>query len=323
MAMEVSRESEERETPFVNTGKSGIRLQQVGMLLAIAAPLCITFYAASAVTTGRVSWVYPVVTFLAASLLSLGTTAGYHRMLTHQSFEAHPVVQYLLLISGAAAGMSSPVTWAHNHIHHHSHSDTENDIHSPHTPRFQGKTFEGMRKWLDAHMGWLLRHQPVKVSAKAREVTNTPAAQFVHRTSTLWLLLGVFLPLCFGWNAFVWFGMVRLFLNHHITWSVNSICHMWGQQPFRNTKDQSKNNAIVGILAMGEGWHNNHHFRPTSARHGLFPGQLDLTYAFICLLERCGLASNVQRYAQCPGCRSWHAVTPQKSALCAQCSQAA
>ena len=281
---------------------------QFGMAFAIVAPLCLTFYAACSLTRGTVSWVYPVMAIVAASVTNLGTTAGFHRMLTHQSFRAHPIVQYALLILGAIAGMGSPIVWAQDHLHHHSHSDTANDIHSPHTPRFAGKRFAPLRQWMDAHMGWLFRAHPAKVGAKAREVTDTPAARFVHKTAYFWLFAGVLAPLAFGWNAFVWVGVVRLFLNHHITWSVNSICHLWGKQPFTTTKDRSKNNAIVGYLALGEGWHNNHHFRPTSARHGLLQGQFDLTYVVICCLERLNLVSQVQRYAQCAECGDWHAV---------------
>ena len=298
-------------------------LKQPVMLIAIVAPLCLTFYAATALTRGTVSWMYPVGAILAASLVNLGTTAGFHRMLTHQAFKAHPVVQYALLILGAIAGMGSPIKWAHDHIHHHSHSDTEHDIHSPHTPLFRGKPLAAFRQWTDAHIGWMFRHQSVPVSAKAREVTNTPAARFVDRTADLWLIASLVVPLCFGWNAFLWFGAARLFLSHHITWSVNSICHLWGKQPFPNTKDKSRNNALVGILAMGEGWHNNHHFRPTSARHGLLRGQLDLTYALICLLERCKLVWDVQRYAPCPNCQDWRPLKAGKAVFCARCQQAA
>lgn len=281
-------------------------LLQFGFLLAIVLPFLLTVYAAVLLTRGQVQWYYPVAAVAGCVLAGLGVTAGYHRMLTHQSFEAHPLVQYSLLIAGAIAGMGSPVIWAHKHLHHHSESDQENDIHSPHTPRFRGRLFEGFRQWLDAHMGWMFRDQPARVSRKALQVTDTPAAQFVHRTWGWWLAGGLLVPLCFGWNAFLWVGAVRLFLNHHITWSVNSVCHLWGKQPFPTTKDHSKNNGIVGLLALGEGWHNNHHFRPSSARHGLLPGQLDVTYLVICLLERCRLVSGVQRYAQCPRCRDWH-----------------
>ncbi len=298
-------------------------LVQVGMFLAITAPLALTLYAAVALTRGAVSWRYPVMAVALASLTNLGTTAGYHRMLTHQSFRAHPVVQYALLILGAIAGMSSPVQWARDHIHHHSHSDTPDDIHSPHTPRFDGRRLARFRQWADAHMGWTLRHHPVPVSKMAERTTATPAAQFVHRTCYVWLFAGIFVPLLFGWNAFVWAGMVRLFLNHHITWCVNSVCHLWGRQPFPDTRDKSRNNALIGVLALGEGWHNNHHFRPASARHGLLPGQLDLTYGVICLLERCKLASHVQRYAPCPQCQTWFSPGTQNHACCAQCRQAA
>ncbi len=295
----------------------------MGWLLVIGGPLILTFYAAVVLTHGKVAWGYPVAALAAAAFANLGTTAGYHRMLTHQAFTAHPVVQYGLLILGAVAGMGSPVYWAQDHLHHHSHSDTAHDLHSPHTPLYRGRRFEGLWKLLDAHMGWMFRSHDVKVSAKGQQITQMPAAQFVHRTALLWLLAGLLLPLCFGWNAFLWVGVVRLFLNHHITWSVNSICHLWGRQPFKNTRDNSKNNAIVGILALGEGWHNNHHFRPSSARHGLLRGQLDLTYAVICLLERCRLVGAVKRYAPCRDCHDWFSTERGGSASCARCRQLA
>lgn len=298
-------------------------LVQFGMLLAIVAPLVLTLYAAVLLTHGTVSWGWPVAAFALASLTNLGTTAGYHRMLTHQAFRAHPVVQYTLLILGAIAGMSSPVQWARDHIYHHSHSDTPEDIHSPHTPLYDHTRFPKVWQWMHAHMGWTIRFHPVPVSKKADQIVNTPAARFVDKTCYFWLFAGIFAPLLFGWNAFVWLGMVRLFLNHHITWCVNSVCHLWGRQPFPDTRDKSRNNAVIGVLALGEGWHNNHHFRPTSARHGLLPGQLDVTYMVICLLERCKLVSHVQRYAPCPVCQTWFAPGDDNHAQCAQCRQSA
>ena len=309
--------------PNVNTKKTDFKtrtrpwLEKFGMFLAVVVPPCGALYAAVLLTRGHVFWGYPVLAFVLASLTNLGTTAGYHRMLTHQAFKAHPVVQYALLILGAVAGMSSPIVWAHDHIYHHSHSDTENDLHSPHTQRFQGWGVEVFWQWLHAHIGWLFCSTiPFN---KATPATDTPAARFVHKTCYVWLLAGIFVPLCFGWNAFVWAGLVRLFLSHHITWSVNSICHLWGQQPFQGTKDKSKNNVLVGILALGEGWHNNHHFRPASAQHGMLPRQLDITYSVICLLERCKLVWQVKRYAPCPTCQTWQAADARKNVTCTQC----
>ena len=288
------------------------------MFLAVVVPPVGAFYAAVALTRGHIAWGWPVLAFVLASLTNLGTTAGYHRMLTHQAFKAHPIVQYALLILGAVAGMSSPIVWAHDHLHHHSHSDTEDDLHSPHTQRFQERRYVVFWQWLHAHIGWLFC-STIPISNKATQITDTPAARFVHKTCYVWLLAGIFGPLCFGWNAFVWCGLVRLFLSHHITWSVNSICHLWGQQPFPGTKDKSKNNVLVGVLALGEGWHNNHHFRPASAQHGMLPRQLDLTYTVICLLERCKLVWQVKRYAQCSQCKAWHATDARRTVACTQC----
>ena len=295
------------------------RLLRIGVFLAIVGPFALTIYAAVTLTRGKVHWMYPLAALISFFFASLGTTAGYHRMLTHQAFEARPIVQYFFLICGAIGGMGSPVTWAHMHLHHHSESDREGDIHSPYNALHDNPWLQ----WFHGHMGWMFRDQPYKVNKKARQVTGTPAAQFVHRTWIFWILAGLLVPLCFGWNAFLWVGGVRLFLNHHVTWSVNSVCHIWGRQPFQETKDKSKNNAIVGILALGEGWHNNHHFRPRSARHGLLPGQLDLTYSVICLLERCKLVSAVQRYGLCPECRDWHLTGTERGTLPTHCRKIA
>lgn len=308
-------------TPVLDTKLN--RTEQLIMAFVIAAPLIVTLYAAVKLTQGTVHWGYPAAAVVGFILGGIGVTAGYHRMLTHQAFDAHPAVQYTLLILGAIAGMASPVTWAQKHIHHHSHSDTEEDIHSPHIPIKRGGVMKRFLQLFDAHMGWMFRHQPIRVSKKALQVTSTPAAQFVHKTWLFWMLGAVAAPLAFGWNAFIWVGVVRLFLNHHITWSVNSICHVWGKQPFQNTRDHSKNNALVGVLALGEGWHNNHHFRPTSARHGLLPGQFDLTYSVIRLLERMKLVWNVQRYAPCSVCSDWYAVGNDRNATCAKCQKSA
>jgi stearoyl-CoA desaturase (delta-9 desaturase) len=218
------------------------------------------------------------------TLASMGITVGYHRMLTHQGFVAPAWLRMMILICGAMAFEGTPAQWAATHIKHHAHSDEEGDPHSP---------LEGF--W-HAHMGWLFaRTNFPEVRSYAPHLLQDPVVLFVSRTTPLWMALSLVIPFVLGgWTGFVWAGLVRVFLTTHITWSVNSVCHTFGKRAFE-TIDESRNEWIVGLLAFGEGWHNNHHAFPRSAFHGLHWWQFDLSGIIIRLLERCGLVWNVQR----------------------------
>jgi stearoyl-CoA desaturase (Delta-9 desaturase) len=197
------------------------------------------------------------------------------------------------------------IHWVADHRKHHTFADEEGDPHSPHTEGGEG--WRGvLRGWWHSHMGWLFdRGERASASRFARDLKDDPAIRFVDRWFPAWALLGLALPALAGFalsggeplaalTGFVWGGLVRTFLQHHATWSVNSICHMYGKREF-DTDDQSRNNWVVGLVALGEGWHHNHHAFPTSARHGLSWRQLDPSYLIICGLERVGLARNVKR----------------------------
>ncbi len=217
-------------------------------------------------------------------LTSLGVTIGYHRMLTHDAFKAPDVVRGIFLVLGCMAMAGPPLRWAANHIEHHAHADHEGDPHSP---------LEGF--W-HAHFGWILMNDRLRsnISYGAHLATD-PVNLFVSRTAVFWTVLSLLLPyLLGGWTGLVWAGGVRIFLANHITWSVNSVCHMFGRREFE-TSDESRNNWVVGLLALGEGWHNNHHAFPRNAFHGLRWYQFDFSGTVIALLEFFGLASDVQR----------------------------
>lgn len=247
------------------------------------------------------SWVYLVLLFVMYLISGLGITIGYHRYFTHKSFKTSRFVQALLAISGSMAVEGSVLQWAAVHRSHHQHSDAEHDPHSPHTHGAGVKNaIKGM--W-HAHMGWIMSS---KDRAHARYVVDLKKDRLVRTMSALfplWVLLGLLIPAVLGglltmtWMGvllgFIWGGLVRVFLVHHVTWSINSVCHIWGSRPF-NSHDHSRNNPIFGVLGLGEGWHNNHHAFPTSARHGLRWWQLDVSYLVILAMSRVGLVWDVR-----------------------------
>jgi stearoyl-CoA desaturase (delta-9 desaturase) len=217
------------------------------------------------------------------SLVALGVTVGYHRMLTHRSFKPHPIVKCVFLILGSMAFEGSALEWAATHIKHHALSDRAGDPHSP---------LEG---FFHAHLGWLFNDRDADPNVYCRNLVADPIVVFISRTFLLWAVLSLVIPFMIGgWTGLLWGGLVRMFLTHHVTWSVNSVCHTFGKREFE-TKDQSRNEWIVGLLAFGEGWHNNHHAFPRSAFHGLHWWQFDFSGYLIWTLERLGLVKDVYR----------------------------
>ena len=240
------------------------------------------------------------------SATALGITVGFHRMLTHRAFTTGPGTRAVLAILGSAA-IEGPVTsWVADHRKHHAFSDREGDPHSPHVGHGDG--WRGALKgFFHAHVGWLFIHTERGSKERyAPDLLRDPVIRFVDRTFFLWAIAGLLLPFFLGWvwggtidaalTALLWAGVVRMFVLHHVTYSVNSLCHMFGGRPFA-TKDESRNFLPVALLSFGEGWHNNHHAFPTSAKHGLRWWQLDPSAMLIAALEKVGLARDVVRIA--------------------------
>ncbi len=231
---------------------------------------------------------------------ALGVTVGYHRLFTHRSFETIPVVQFLLGVCGSMALQGSLLQWVALHRRHHQNSDHEGDPHSPH---HHGHGFVGvLRGFWHAHMGWFFLPNPPEINRYVKDLRRSKLHRRVSALFLFWVAIGLLIPTLLGWLlaggwmgavlGLVWGGLVRIFLLHHVTWSVNSVCHLWGKRPHASA-DESRNNFVFGILAMGEGWHNNHHAFPRSARHGLEWWQFDASYLVIRGLERLGLAWNL------------------------------
>jgi stearoyl-CoA desaturase (delta-9 desaturase) len=205
-------------------------------------------------------------------------------------------------IAGAVAVEGSLMSWVSNHRRHHRHSDEAGDPHSPlsvgHDDGPAGVSRgTNLRGLFHAHVGWLFRSESADEQRFASDLLGDRDLRVVSRLFPLWALCGLGVPFLAGWafagtlagalTALVWGGLVRIFLVHHVTWSVNSVCHAFGHRPFR-TRDRSKNFAPLALLSLGESWHNSHHAFPTLARHGVDRGQLDITAACIRIWERLG-----------------------------------
>ena len=238
-------------------------------------------------------------------LTGLGVTVGFHRLLTHRSFKTKPWVRGTFAALGSVAIEGPVISWVADHRKHHAFSDQEGDPHSPHVDH--GGGWRGaLRGLLHAHVGWLFIHtQRANKERYAPDLMKDPQIQFVERTF-LWWALGGLIPVPFilgfliggsvhaGLTAIVWGGLVRMLLLHHVTYSINSLCHFFGRKRFE-TDDESRNLAWLAPLSLGEAWHNNHHAFPTSATHGMRRWEIDPSAAVIWTLEKTGLAWDVVR----------------------------
>ena len=253
------------------------------VLVIVVVPFVATLFAIWLVWARAVHWSDLILLGSLYALIDLGVGVGFHRMLTHRSFQPHPVLKLLLLVLGSMSLEGPALEWAATHIKHHAHADREGDPHSP---------VEG---FVHAHLGWIVKSAYTDPQVYCRHLLKDPIVVFVSRTFLLWVVLSLAIPFALGgWSGLLWGGLVRIFLVHHVTWSVNSVCHSFGRREFE-TNDRSRNEWVVGMLAFGEGWHNNHHAFPRSAFHGLHWWQFDLCGYMIWTLERCGLAHQVYR----------------------------
>jgi stearoyl-CoA desaturase (delta-9 desaturase) len=234
-------------------------------------------------------------------LTAIGITVGFHRLFTHKSFETNRVVLFILGVLGSMAVEGPVLEWVAMHRRHHQHSDDPEDPHSPH---HHGRGVRGLLLGIwHAHLGWIFQPTPRDLPRYVTDLQQNSAVRRVSALFPVWVAIGLLIPAALGglltqtWTGVLtglaWGGLARVFLVHHVTWSVNSICHLWGRQPFRS-HDLSRNNAMIGVLSLGEGWHNTHHAFPTSARHGLRWWEIDVSYWVIRALASVGLAWNVK-----------------------------
>jgi stearoyl-CoA desaturase (Delta-9 desaturase) len=231
-------------------------------------------------------------------LIGLGVTVGYHRLLTHRSFQTYKPVEYVFAILGSMSIQGSVITWVADHRKHHAHTDEDGDPHSPHLGEGSG-----LRGLVHAHVGWLFEgHGRAKRRRYAPDLCEDAGMRAIDKLFGLWTLLSLAVPAGLGWllhgdlagaaRGLVWGGLVRVFLLHHITWSINSVCHFFGRRRFA-VDDHSTNVAWLALLSFGESWHHNHHAFPRAAQHGLRWWEIDVSGWVIRALRRLGLAWNV------------------------------
>jgi stearoyl-CoA desaturase (delta-9 desaturase) len=249
-------------------------------------------------------WSDIVVFAIMYVLTAMGVTVGFHRLFTHRAFKTGPAVRAVLAVLGSAAIEGPVISWVADHRKHHAFSDRPGDPHSPHVDH--GVGWRGALKGLlHAHVGWLFLHtHRGRRSRYAPDLIADPVVSRIDRTFLVWALGG--LAVAFGLGvaiggtvragltALLWGGGVRMLVVHHVTYSINSLCHFFGRQRFK-TPDESRNLAWLAPFTFGEAWHNNHHAFPTSYRHGLRRWELDPSAAVIWALEKCGLAWDVVR----------------------------
>jgi len=254
-------------------------------------------------------WIGPsdvIVFAIMYTLSGFGVTVGFHRMLTHRAFATHPATRYVFAILGSLSVQGPVIEWVADHRKHHAHTDEEGDPHSPHVGHGSGVR-GALRGLWHAHAGWLWRtHGQARAHKYARELIEDRGMRRINRRFPLIVLASLALPALIGFaltgtlhgalTALVWGGFARIFLQHHITWSVNSVCHFFGRRRFE-VDDHSTNVFWLALPSLGESWHHNHHAFPRSAAHGLRWWELDPSAALIALMRRLGLAWDVVRIA--------------------------
>ncbi|HVT89073.1 MAG TPA: acyl-CoA desaturase [Tepidisphaeraceae bacterium] len=278
--------------------------QQVTMFLSVVGPIA-GLVAAIVLLWHRgpasIGWPEIVAMLGMYALAGFGVTIGYHRLLTHKSFETYRWLRLLLAICGSVAAQGQAIRWSATHRRHHQTSDHEGDPHSPHM--YGDTVFALIRGIWHSHVGWLFFKDVPDSAGSVADLLIDPALVLIDKLYFFWVTLGIVVPGAVvgiwtnSWHGFIsgaiWGGLVRVCLMQHVTWSINSVCHVWGRRPFR-TSDHSANNWICAIFALGEGWHNNHHAFPTSARHGLHWWQFDSSWLIIRTMGAIGLVWNIR-----------------------------
>jgi stearoyl-CoA desaturase (Delta-9 desaturase) len=232
----------------------------------------------------------------------LGVTVGFHRLITHRSFTARRWLRITLAIAGSMAFQGDVIGWVAIHRRHHAFTDCPGD---PHSPYRYGTGITGQLRGLaHAHVGWLFRDDPTPAARFAPDLLADPAMTRIARAFPALCAVSLILPALAGWavggglraalTAFLWAGLIRILVLHHVTWSVNSLCHMIGSRPHPARRfDRSTDLWPLALISFGESWHNGHHSAPACARHGIGRHQIDLSACLIRIFERAGWATAV------------------------------
>lgn len=247
--------------------------------LTFIIPFTLTHIMCLGVFFVKFSYAAVLVCFLSYAVRGIAITAFYHRFLSHRAFKTSRFMQFIFALLGATAAQGGPLWWSNHHRHHHQFADTPKDKHSPLNDGF----------WW-SHCGWFLLGDNYKTKTdNIKDLASFPELVILDKYDALIpVLYATALYMIGGWQYLIWGYFVATILIYHITFCVNSISHMFGKRPF-NTKDNSRNNWWLALLTFGEGWHNNHHFWPSSARQGFKIHQIDFSFYVLKLLEKCGL----------------------------------
>ena len=285
------------EEPVAPTGMA----MRVTIGAFIVIPLTAVVAAIPVAWGGWLSWVDVLLALAFYAFTALGITIGYHRYFTHGSFKTSRGMKVFLGIAGSMALEGSLDQWVANHRKHHKFSDEVGDPHSPW--RFGTSRRDVAKGLYYAHVGWLIDESNTPIDKYAPDIANDADLNTISRWFPGIVLSTMLLPALLGglitWSwmgaltAFFWASLVRIALVHHVTWSINSICHVAGTRPFRS-RDLSSNVWWLAIPSFGESWHNLHHVEPTAARHGVLTGQIDISAEILRAWERTGLIRDVR-----------------------------
>ena len=281
--------------------RRGGGMQQASATALICLPLAAVVYAVVRFWGHGIGWFDLSLAIALYLITGHGLAVGFHRMLTHGSFRATRSLKVALAIAGSMGVEGSVYTWVAQHRRHHAYADREGD---PHSPWLYGTGVGAQVRGLwHAHMGWFFSANPSEPERWIPDLLDDKDLDFVSRTAWLWSLVSLLLPFLLGLAitqsveggllAFLWAGLVRMAVLHHVTWGVNSFGHMFGNRPFR-THDRSTNVGAMALLSFGDSWHNAHHAYPLLARHGVDRWQVDSSALLIRSFERLGWASDVR-----------------------------
>jgi stearoyl-CoA desaturase (Delta-9 desaturase) len=281
--------------------KPNSSLDRVLFALFVAVPLLAVLVAIPLAWGWGLGWHDIVLAFAFYVISGMGITMGFHRHFTHSSFKAAKPLRVSLAIAGSMAIEGPVLVWVADHRRHHKYSDKEGD---PHSPWRFGNDWKALTKgFLYAHIGWLFNPNQTSQEKFCPDLLADPPIRRVSNTFPLWVAISLFAPALIGglWSmslagaltAFFWASLVRICLLHHVTWSINSVCHTFGNEDF-DVRDKSRNVAWLAIPSFGESWHNLHHSDPTCARHGALEGQIDISARAIWIAEKLGWAWDVR-----------------------------
>jgi stearoyl-CoA desaturase (delta-9 desaturase) len=277
------------------------RAERIANLIGVVVPFIGFLAAVVLLWNSWVDWTDLAIFAVMYLICGFGVTVGYHRMLTHRGFQTHKPTEYAFAVAGSMALQGSVMDWVADHRKHHAHTDKEGDPHSPHVGH--GSGLAGL--W-HAHTGWLFEtHGQADWKKYARDLYEDKGMRRINRAFPWIALASLAIPAAAGFvlhgftlegaiRGLIWGGLVRAFFLHHVTWSINSICHFFGQRRFE-IEDHSTNVAWLALPSLGEAWHHNHHAFPRSASHGLkrWESLMDPSAVIIKGMKKVGLAWNV------------------------------